>query len=524
MLGELGTRTLQIIGEAQESARNNKQSCVTPADLLLRILSDEPSRISAILEESGIDASVLQNTIIVGRALEQMHQSVLPESTDTERVPLSDRCRLLLKDAQKVACLFQHTSVGPEHILLSILQQEDHASVLLGSQKSKRETLERFLAQQMSQRYGPVDLTLLQPPSDERNANYESPEFDGRKPSFLKDKVFPFVIFVILGTAMVAGSLALPQRYGGVDRPKIAWLMDPLSNWAMKERLIDDSQRIPFAVAGDRMLIKVRVNNAPEQWFLLDTGAQNCILDDRTFPLTEKNGRASISIADRNSTKRYKVVRLPQLSIGNSQFKNVTAALVDLSGVSIPGMKVCGILGTSIFMGSVLVVDRETGTIQLLSKAPHSSDQPVPFAQQKNNEDSLVEGMRGPRVMIEAQVDGKKTTATVDTGASVTSVPKSVLGSWFKPKPVTRTVYNTGINGKTNVVQSTVLQRLQAGAIDVTDLPVDVSDDEVYGDVLIANDVLKNYNITIDFPNQVVYLHKVGPSNVIPPAMPREVR
>jgi hypothetical protein len=132
--GRFTTRARNVIVGAQNEARSAENSGITPAHLILGLLS-EPDAL-------GPKAIIAQNVTL--DAVRQAAKATLPPPVEhlPALIPFDAAAKKALELTFREALRLGHNYVGTEHILLALLEHEDGQGVLsgLGIEKAEAET------------------------------------------------------------------------------------------------------------------------------------------------------------------------------------------------------------------------------------------------------------------------------------------------------------------------------------------------------------------------------------------------
>lgn len=122
MFEKFTQRSFRVLKIAEQQARRLKGSYVGTEHLLLGLR----------LEGSGVAANILKTAGVNEDQIEGEVKKLVPESerlSFTEKIPYSDSLKQVLEAAPEEAAKLQHTYVGTEHLLLSILSSNDNTAV-----------------------------------------------------------------------------------------------------------------------------------------------------------------------------------------------------------------------------------------------------------------------------------------------------------------------------------------------------------------------------------------------------------
>jgi hypothetical protein len=187
-----------------------------------------------------------------------------------------------------------------------------------------------------------------------------------------------------------------------------------------------------FAVArdGDGLLLPVRVNGK-EYYFLLDTGAQYNIFDQRL--LGPKNGEATMDAFGRDVTTSLSDA--PEATVGRIPFagRGMASAVsgspprvvgLDLGRLrEVSGRDIYGMIGMEFLRDKVVRIDCDRGKVTFLKSVPEGSGEPVPIYR--------LDDPPRPHVYVDIEGWALDTLCQIDTGmvGSEGILPKATLKS-----------------------------------------------------------------------------------------------
>lgn len=114
-------KSIAVIMAAQEEARRSRHRYVGTEQILLGLIQVQDSLAAAVLAESGVtlDAARREVEAIVGQGT----RPVAPE------LPFTPKTKQILEQGLDQARRLNHPYVGPEHLLLSLIQDQDNVAV-----------------------------------------------------------------------------------------------------------------------------------------------------------------------------------------------------------------------------------------------------------------------------------------------------------------------------------------------------------------------------------------------------------
>lgn len=115
-------RARQVVVIAQNSAHDAGNTEITPAHLLLALLTDPEALATKLLHQQGVDAAAIRGAV-----------QLPPRERDLPAlIPFSGPARKVLELTFREALRLGHNYIGTEHILLALLEAEDDDGALRG--------------------------------------------------------------------------------------------------------------------------------------------------------------------------------------------------------------------------------------------------------------------------------------------------------------------------------------------------------------------------------------------------------
>ena len=253
---------------------------------------------------------------------------------------------------------------------------------------------------------------------------------------------------------------------------------------------------LPLDFTGSTPLLSVRVNGAPAGWFIVDSGAAPCVLDDalaRRLKLATVDTGAATGAG--KGTVPYRSYRPDAVSLrsGATRFTCTRMISLDLSGQpAILGRKIDGILGGAFLAQYVVELDYDTATLRL---HPRDFDyrgpgQTLPI--------TLENGV--PHVTARLTVAGvapADRSLLIDTGSQDSVDDELLLQS---KTPLTEVEGGVGL-GQTYRVSFGRFSRVRLGSFELEDVP-----GVAPGVPLIGGEVLRRFRIFFDYARSRVTL------------------
>lgn len=241
---------------------------------------------------------------------------------------------------------------------------------------------------------------------------------------------------------------------------------------------------------GSTPLLAVRVNGSAPGWFIVDSGASPCVLDDalarRLRLVAVDTGTATGAGKGSVPTRNYRTDAV-SFRAGLASFNCPRVISLDLSGQpAILGRKIDGILGGGFLSQYVVELDYETATLRL-----HPRD----FEYRGPGETLPITLEKGvPHVTARLTVAGvapAARTLLIDTG-SQDAVDDDLL---FQSKaPLAEVEGGVGL-GQTYRVSFGSFSQVRLGSFELADVPAVAP-----GVPLIGGEVLRRFRIFFDYP------------------------
>lgn len=261
---------------------------------------------------------------------------------------------------------------------------------------------------------------------------------------------------------------------------------------------------VPVQYRDGHIFAPVRIGNRTYT-FLLDTGAQNILIDKRVAQGLGLNAVGSLEASGATRTGGLQLARVDELDIGTAKLRDVVATTIDLGASTDGAFRIDGILGYPFFAASTVRLDPSARTMTLA----------VPG--------SLVpKGERIPlqidRAFPEAKLRVNETTDAqfiIDTGnAGELLLYKPFVDKHPGVVPFTTNGRRSfGIGGEAASYRSS-LERLDFGSIPIyhADTDVMLATSGAFADRFDAGNVgfglLRNFDITFDLANGAMYVER----------------
>ncbi|HYY56287.1 MAG TPA: retroviral-like aspartic protease family protein [Pyrinomonadaceae bacterium] len=271
---------------------------------------------------------------------------------------------------------------------------------------------------------------------------------------------------------------------------------------------------VDFRLAGGPqplILVPVHVNGEGAYEFILDTGAGICLLSSELaahldVKATETKeghvagGRADVAIGSVES-----------LAIGAARLPDVPVAVMDLLDVGTAvGAKIDGNIGFTYLKNFRITIDYQRRVLRL-AEGRHE----IVGSTVLKEIDFRLAAPSKPLVLVRAVVNGQGSYEfALDTGASMTIIsPRMAAGLGIKGVPIPAITTGGGHRAEASVGN---LESIAVGGSRLENFQVLIADifsmlNQVTGaslDGIIGYNFLKEFVVTIDYPNQVLQLEK----------------
>lgn len=259
---------------------------------------------------------------------------------------------------------------------------------------------------------------------------------------------------------------------------------------------------VPVVFHDGHVFAPVRIGDRTYR-FLLDTGAQNILIDKRVAADLGLKAVGALEASGATRTGGLQLATLDELDVGAGRLRNVVATTIDLGASTDGAFRIDGILGYPFFAASTVRLDLANRTMTLAvpgSLAPQGEKIPVQV----------------DRAFPEAELRINETTEApfiIDTG----NAGELLLYKPFVDKHPGIVPYTTnsrksfGIGGETASYRS-ALDRIDFGSIPIyhADTDVMLATSGAFADRFDAGNVglglLRNFLITFDLANGAMYV------------------
>jgi predicted aspartyl protease len=299
---------------------------------------------------------------------------------------------------------------------------------------------------------------------------------------------------------------------------KTVWvvaLLGPVSILPLIALAANGPIEVPFEFYRDSVIVQVKVAGKGPFNMLLDTGVNPSVIDRETakeigLKLSTQGEQGSGSGTEVNLNY---ATSLPIVELGELRAINVEALATDLAKMSKTlGKPLLGVLGYSLLKDRVVQFDYPKQRARFYASSPYPNAAPASNNSHRTtlrfayHDDILVEGIL---------VNGKKITATIDTGSNGTFQ--------FTPGAITRLglekeageaqpSHSVGFNGtaqnRKGTVRNITIGGISVDAPDVVFFNKGAGYDDAEWGLRIGNAFLKKFVMTLDYQKKILTLER----------------
>ena len=263
---------------------------------------------------------------------------------------------------------------------------------------------------------------------------------------------------------------------------------------------------IPYQTFGGHILVKTKINDSLKEYTLLVDSAAPMVISrnivDELKIATVSGGTAVDVMKEKRSVDAVHL----KLQVGKVVVENLGLWVDDLKNIESFGFKIDGILGSNFLKLFQVSIDYRKKVLVFAYNDSSYSEPDV----QNGYLLKLMQNNLG-QVSTEIKVGSQTFFGLIDTGAAGCGsdyllFPTKLLEK-IRPELDCKVMNERGItsmgafsNGSS---MSSRLTSLEMGTFKVNNLPIGITGD---AGILITNDFLSHFNVTIDYPKSVMYL------------------
>lgn len=263
---------------------------------------------------------------------------------------------------------------------------------------------------------------------------------------------------------------------------------------------------VPYQTFGGHILVKTKINDSPEEYtFLLDSAAPMVINKRIVNEMKIKALQGGTAVDVMKEKRSVDAVHL-KLQVGKVIVENLGSWVDDLKNIESFGFKIDGILGSNLLKLFTVSIDYQKKELIFAHNDRSNNELNVQIGYILK----LVQNNIG-LVRTEIKVGSQTFVGLIDTGANGCGsdyllFPTKLLEK-IRPELDCKVMNERGItsmgafsNGSS---MSSRLTSLEMGTFKVNNLPIGITGDV---GILITNDFLSHFNVTIDYPKSLMYL------------------
>jgi predicted aspartyl protease len=258
------------------------------------------------------------------------------------------------------------------------------------------------------------------------------------------------------------------------------------------------------ADAASRMTVQVRLGETATRNFIVDTGASRSAISAEAAAQLNFATSGSLKVNTMNGQTVVQAAIIPKLGVANSTILNVRAPVLLAKD-----MGADGILGIDGLQKKRILIDFRSHNMAIFeSSEPELPEEPDVIL-------VMAKSKFGQLILVDADVDGRKLSVILDTGAQ-NSVGNSVLRSVIAknnsrkaPLPIDL----VGVTGEKTRADFTSIDRIRIGGFRLTNVPVAYADAYPFKKfkltrkpaLLLGMDVLRKFDrVSIDFAKREI--------------------
>jgi len=271
---------------------------------------------------------------------------------------------------------------------------------------------------------------------------------------------------------------------------------------------------VPFAFVHNEVIVQVLIDGKGPYAMMLDTDTDPSVVSlalARSSGFTLRRMKGDASGGGTGHPDLY-LTRLRSVALGGVAAKDLQAVAIDLSELSARlGTEIHGVIGHDFLSGRVLQIDYPNRTVRLEEGSPTPADgsravATLPFHYNAEHSCLVIEGIL---------VNGKKVTATLDTGSDGTFKLTPAAVEFLGLSEAARTGRHEESIGYNGAAQNTlgrlddiVIGTLRVPSPDVVFFGKGTGRDHKPWGLNIGNAFLRAYVVTVDYRRKLVVLER----------------
>jgi len=271
----------------------------------------------------------------------------------------------------------------------------------------------------------------------------------------------------------------------------------------------NESVTIPFTLHAGEIVINASVNGRPGLAFVVDTAATQSLLDKNQASQLGEVQNSDLFITTGSGSVPMGYIKLDSFTLGSVAFKAIPMAVADLAPLRhLPGKRIAGLLGANILRQFLVTFDFGNQTLTLANPDNNFDDKHSSIIPAKPS-------LGGSALMISGDLDGKKVSCLIDTGAAYSLIPHE-LARQIAGKSVLGRDSVRGLDGKPVIVSAGLFKVLKLGSVSIEQPEFYIADQKAQLGGMIANGSVailgnptwKNFALTLDYKKQRVILRR----------------
>ena len=213
---------------------------------------------------------------------------------------------------------------------------------------------------------------------------------------------------------------------------------------------------IPFRLVGNLIIVKGNVDGK-EGNFIIDTGAPTLVLNQNKLRYYTKSSRNSLGVTG-NIPGMYEK-RTRKVKLADAVFSNIDALVMDLTHLeAVRNIPILGLIGYKVLKKYEVVFDFENRTLVLYTLGKKGRALADSEGLRLAPTDSVSFRIIGHLPCVKGQLDGKKTTFGIDSGAEINMINHKLKGAFGKSFSADKNIdiYGLGkrkINAETGILK-----------------------------------------------------------------------
>ncbi|HEY9714223.1 MAG TPA: retroviral-like aspartic protease family protein, partial [Chroococcales cyanobacterium] len=279
----------------------------------------------------------------------------------------------------------------------------------------------------------------------------------------------------------------------------------------LPERLKAGPVTVPFEFTANEVMVNVKVNDGDPVPFILDTGATQSLLDQQVATRLGVRTHSGYSMTTGSGSIKTDFISAEKLSIGDITLENIAMAVAPLQGFSnIPDPKPGGLLGANILRRFLVSIDYPNRTVTFANPRQVAIPEGAVVLDTKP-------ALGSSGRIVNGDLDGKKLTFLIDTGAAINNMTESQAKS-ILAVPLLPVGTIEGLDGQKVSIASARFNKLTIDKFEVDNpifsiapssvqklQPGIISADQL---AILGNPLWSRYKLTVDYRTQRIIIEE----------------